>query len=82
MLAGDRDEGVDIQIRLDRLAPERRTDEKGLVRLEPMERKPILVAVDGNGAEAELRGRAKTARCPLAEWAGYWSDKLRAAGCG
>ena len=40
--------------------PFRRPDEKCLVRLEAVQREAILVAVDGDRAQAELGGGAET----------------------
>ncbi len=57
----DGENGVDVQVRADRLAALRGTDLKRFVGLEAMQRKAILVAVDRDGAEPELGSGTETA---------------------
>jgi hypothetical protein len=56
-----RDDLVDIEVGADRLAPLGGTDGVGLVRLEPVRGKAILVAVNRHRAQSELGGGAETA---------------------
>ncbi len=60
-LLRDGDDLIDVQIGADRLAAPGGTDGIGFVRLEPMRREAILVAVDGNRPQAKLCRRAETA---------------------
>ncbi len=55
-LSGDGDERIDIEIRADRFAALRRTDQEGFVSLEAMQGKAILLAVDRDCPESELGG--------------------------
>ena len=52
---------VDVQVRADRLAALRRPDEERFVGLEAVQREAIFVAVDGDGAQAELGGGPEAA---------------------
>jgi hypothetical protein len=58
------DDVLDVQIRLERLA--RFAYGVGLVRLEPVERVPVLVRVHRHGADAQLVSAAKDADGDLA----------------
>ena len=55
------DQVADVEIRLDRLAAGFGADQERFIRLETMQREAVFVAVDGDGAQAQLRGRAKDA---------------------
>jgi hypothetical protein len=57
----DIDDRGNVQIRTYRLAALGRADQERLVRLEAMQREPILEAVDGDRLQPELGCRAKTA---------------------
>ena len=59
MLPGDGNDPLDIQIRAHRAFP--LAHEVGFVRLEPVHRETILLRVDGNRSQPQLRGRAKDA---------------------
>ena len=58
-LSGDGDERTDVEIRADRLAALRRTDQEGFVSLEAMQGKAVLLAVDRDRPEPELGGGAE-----------------------
>ena len=47
-------EGVDVQVGADRLAAALRPDQERFIRLEPVQREAIFVAVDGHGAEPQF----------------------------
>ena len=55
------DDGRNIQIRADRLTAGRRANQERLVCFEPMQRKPVFVAVDRDGLKPQLGGGAKNA---------------------
>ena len=55
------DDGRDVEVRPDRFAAGRRTNQERLVGLEPVQREPVFVAVDGHRLQAELSGGAKNA---------------------
>src|SRR5262249_6859209 len=59
VLLGQRDDAVDVEVGAQRLP--RRPDAISLVRLEAVQRKPILMRIDGHRAYAQLMGRAKHA---------------------
>ena len=59
--ASDLDDGGDVQIGSNRLSAFGRADQKRFIRLEPMQRKPILEAVDGDSLQTQLGCRAETA---------------------
>ena len=64
VLPGQGDDAVDVEIGADRLA--RLADAVGLVGLEAVQGEAVLVGVDGDGADAQLVGRAKDADGDLA----------------
>ena len=55
----ERDDAGDVEIRADRALA--LADQIRLVRLEAVDREPVLLRVDGHGAEAQFGGRAKDA---------------------
>jgi hypothetical protein len=56
-----RDDRLDVQVRTDRFAAARRSDQERFVGLETVQRKPIFVAVDRDRPEAELGCRPEAA---------------------
>ena len=61
---GQGDDAVDVEVGADRLA--RLADAVGLVGLEAVQGEAVLVGVDGDGADAQLVGRAEDADGDLA----------------
>ena len=59
LLLREGDDAGDVEIRADRAFAD--ADQVRLVRLETMDRKPVLLGVDGHGAETQLGSRAKNA---------------------
>ena len=77
---GQRDDAVDVEVRADRLA--RLADAVGLVRLEAVQGEAVFVRVDGDGADAQLVGRAEDADGDLAaigdqQLRNFWHDAQR-----
>ena len=64
VLLGERDDAGDVEVRPDRLA--RLADLVGLVGLEAVQGEAVFVRVDGDGADAQLVGRAEDADGDLA----------------
>ena len=58
------DDAVDVEIRPERLAG--RADAIRLIRLEAVQGEAVFMRVDGDGADAQLMGRAKDANGDLA----------------
>jgi hypothetical protein len=77
-LLGERDDLVDAQVGVDGALP--LADEVGLVRLVAVERVPVLVGVDGEGADAELGGGAEDADRDLAAVRGHQLVDLAGGG--
>ena len=59
-LARDGQHALDVEVRTDGLSSARRPDQERLIRLEPMQREAVFVAVDRHGSQAELSGRSET----------------------
>ena len=64
LLGRQRDDSLDIQVRLHR--PHSGAHEIRLVGLEAVQTEPVLLAVDGDGLESQLVGRAENPDSDLA----------------
>jgi hypothetical protein len=58
---GDVDQGLDVELTLDRLAAVERADLIGLVGFEAMEGEAIFVGENGDGGETQFGGRPEDA---------------------